>query len=311
MRRLLQRAVLICGLAACAAPLLLLAPAPLDAQVRVKRLILKDGSYQPASKWEIKGERVRYYSAERYTWEELPNSLIDWPATEKYNTELAAGSAEARAADAEAEAERARQAAASPLVAPGLRLPGSGGVFLLDTWRGEPSLVELLQSGGEVNPQRGKNVLRAVLNPIATARQSIELKGVKAAVQSHSDDPVFFANIDAPATPADAPAGDSVAGAGRFRIVRVQPRKDTRVVATLKIGLTGRTSEEQSFLPATTQPVPGTPWVKIVPAARLVPGEYALVEMLGPRQMNLYVWDFGMHPDAPLNRNAMAPLPPP
>ncbi len=292
-------------------PLLLLVPAPLHAQVRVKRLILKDGSYQPASKWEIKGERVRYYSAERYTWEELPNSLIDWPATEKYNTELTAPSAAEREAEAEAEAERAREEAASPLVAPGLRLPATGGVFLYDTWRGEPSLVELVQSGGEVNPQRGKNVLRAVLNPIPTTRQSIELKGVKAAVQAHVEDPVLFANIDAPEAPADAKDADSAPPIQRFRIVRVQPKKDTRVVANLKIGMTGRTSEEQSFIPATTQPVPGTPWLKIVPDQRLAPGEYALVEMLGAKQINLYVWDFGMHPDAPANSKAMAPLPPP
>ena len=88
--------------------LFLLVAIPASAQNLAKRLILKDGSYQLATKWEVKGERVRYLSAERNEWEEVPNSMVDWAATDKYEKDRAAGkpSPEAVALDKELEAER-------------------------------------------------------------------------------------------------------------------------------------------------------------------------------------------------------------
>jgi len=122
------------------AALFSLARGPASAQQLARRLILKDGSYQLATKWEVKGDRVRYLSAERDEWEELPNSLVDWAATDKFEKDRAAGvpAPEAVELDKEAEAERRAEEAKTPQVAPGLHLPDDGGMLLLDTFQSQP-----------------------------------------------------------------------------------------------------------------------------------------------------------------------------
>src|SRR5438445_8136765 len=99
-----------------------------------KRLILKDGSYQIVTKYEIQGDRVHYYSAERAEWEDVPNSMVDWEATKQYEQDRATGklSPEAMQLEKEIKAQQQEDEAKSPHVAPGLRLPPEGGVYALD-----------------------------------------------------------------------------------------------------------------------------------------------------------------------------------
>ena len=275
-----------------------------------KRLILKDGSYQPAAKWEIHGDRVRYYSAERYDWEEVPSSMVDWPATEKWEKESASHhiSEETKEISAEFEAERRAEEARTPTVAPGVRLPSQGGVFLLDDFRGQPQLVELVQSGGEVKKDMGKNVLRAAINPLASMKQSVELPGTRARAQSHQTRPEIFVDVEADTDSSSGPPPDT---AHRFRLVRLQRKKDSRVVGNLKITtMTGKVSQQENFIETIAEPFSGD-WVKVTPTKNLEPGEYALAEMLGDKQMNLYVWDFGVDPSAPANPGAWKPVQPP
>ena len=152
---MLQLHRFVIGLVAGTA-LFLLAATPAFPQQLAKRLILKDGTYQLATRWEVKGERVRYLSAERNEWEEVPKSLVDWAATDKYEKDRAAGkpAPEAVALDKELEAERQADEARSPHLAPGLRLRDDGGVILLDTFQSQPQLVELQPSSGELRSNR-------------------------------------------------------------------------------------------------------------------------------------------------------------
>jgi hypothetical protein len=286
---------------------------PASAQQLAKRLILKDGTYQPATKWEVKGDRVRYLSAERNEWEEVPNSMVDWAATEKYEKERAAGKAspEAVALDKELEAERQADEARSPHVAPGLRLPDDGGIVLLDTFQGQPQLVELQQSGGEVNRNVKGNILRATINPLASAKQTIEVPGLHARVQAHATVPAIYINVgqqdelDKALQEAQKSKPESRPW-DRFRIVQLQAKQGKRIVGDLKIAIYGKVSQQQKLVPSTAVQLTGG-WVKVTPSADLAPGEYAMVELLGKEGVNLYVWDFGVNPSAGENPTAWKP----
>jgi hypothetical protein len=277
------------------AMLLVFCGALAQSQQPTNRLILKDGSYQSVVKYEVQGDRVRYLSAERYEWEELPASLVDWEATKKYAADLAAGKLRVHTETPEEREEREAEEANSPEIAPGLRLPGTGGVFLFETYNGKPEAAEILQNGSEINQNKKRSVLRSTINPIASSKQSFELKGPHAQIQAHSGQPLIYVDIDEGAT--DIAPGD------RFRIVRAEVKNGVRVVGNLKVSFTGKTSQESNVIPAAVEKIGKGQWLKVTPTKALVPGEYALVEMLGPQEMNLYVWDFGVNPQAPANPN--------
>ena len=308
--RKLHIAALLIGLALIAAP-------QLPAQESTKRLILKDGSYQLATKWDIQRDRVHFYSAERYAWEDIPYSLVDWDATNKFNKENPRGlnpnlSADAiKQADAEEKAEREKEEAARPLVAPGLRLPDTGGVFLLDQYKGQPQLVEVVQNGGELNKQTSKNIVRAIVNPIPTgSKQSIELKGPSARVQVHETSPAIYVDVTASSDISDSKKNEpspELNRPDRFKIIRVQAKKDVRVVSNVKVSLLGKVSNQEDVVPTKAEVVSNGAWVKLSPERPLVAGEYALVEMLDPTTINMFVWDFGVNPNAPANGTAWTP----
>jgi hypothetical protein len=279
-----------------------------------KRLILKDGSYQSVSQYEIKGDRVRYLSSERGEWEELPKSLIDWKATEQFEKDRVAGASTPEAAelDRELEADRKAEEAKHPQVAPGLNLPDEAGIFLLDTFDNEPQLVPIEQNTGQVKKNTKDNILRAAINPVASAKQTIELEGSHASVQSHATIPSLYINLNSDTSSADATAGSQTPGLpfDRFKIVRMQNTKNgKRIVGDIKIAIYGKVSQEQKLVATTSQLMTGG-WVKVTPTQSLANGEYAVVEMLGQDGMNLYVWDFGVNPNAPANGAAWKPSQP-
>ncbi|MHB1023575.1 MAG: hypothetical protein ACYC46_10835 [Acidobacteriaceae bacterium] len=296
--------------------------------MRRTRLYLKDGSYQIVTKYEVKGDRVRYMSAERGDWEEVPSNLVDWDATHKWEKAHAPGAAlQTEAPEAplspEDQKEEAEDEALMPEVAHGLFLPADGGVFVLDTFQNAPELVELNQSTGDIDHSTGHNILKAVINPLSSPHELIQLRGNRARTQLHVAQPVFYVSIG-PDVPLDAAPGafkidthGASSGTGvssngstksQYVIVRASIRRDTRTIGSFRISLLGQVSHQEDVMETQAEILPGGHWLKLMPTQPLEIGEYALMEVLSEKDVNLDVWDFGVHPTAPENQNQVQPL---
>jgi hypothetical protein len=309
-------------------------PLPLKAAVpgmgKNHRLILKDGNYQMVRDYQIVGDRVRYLSQERGDWEELPANLIDWEATRKWEKEHAdlidedssPAMKEAEAIDKEEAEAREEQKARMPEVAPGLELPDEDGVFVLDTYEGTPELVELVQNEIAMSAKSRKGV--AVLNPLATQRASLELEGAHARVHLHVNDPAIYISLGVEeerepvlshAMTVDTNGAKAVNGKhgahsaqSGFAIVRVDERRAVRIVGAIRVSLNGEVTEDENTIPTKVEIVPGKHWLKVTPNEKLVVGEYALVEIVSPSEINESVWDFRVDPGMGENFGAIGPI---
>ncbi len=90
--------------------------------------------------------------------------------------------------------------------------------------------------------------------------------------------------------------------------MRAKVKGGKRIVGDIKRAVTGKVSQDQTYVKTTIDRVTGG-WLKLTPIEDLAPGEYILVEMKGNEGMNLYVWDFGVNPNAPANANPWKPDP--
>jgi hypothetical protein len=296
------------------------------------RLILKDGTYQIVLSYKVVGQRVQYLSAERGAeMEEIPVDLVDLPATKQWEqqhtaaSEAIADNPQLRPAPVlspELAREEAERLELSPEVAPNLRLVPEDSVLALDTWHGAPELVPLLQSQGDLNKETGHSILRQVLKPNAARHQVLVLPGEKSPVQMHVAQPVFYIRMDDDAVPSSdvmtvdthgatssqgVKENEKSTGPRDYAIVRVDVRQDARVVASFNTSALGSTKRQEDVIDTTSTPLPGGHWIRVVPTGPLLFGEYCLVEILGDNQINLGVWDFGVHPSEPENRDVLQP----
>ena len=297
------------------------------------RLILKDGSYQNVRQYQVVGNRVRYISSERGgDWEELPADLVDWEATRKWErdhgaevdaNETSPAMKEAADIDKEEKNERDEQTARMPEVAKGLELPDEDSVFVLDTYHGTPELVELIPSEAGLNTKEKRGL--SILNPMAGQKASIELEGAHAKAHLHVNDPAIFLSLNAAdnaehvlshamtvSTGGAKEAANRKHGAASarsgFAIVKVDERRAVRIVGAVHVSPGGNITQSETVIPTRVEVMPGKHWLKLTPEQPLEIGEYALVEIISPSEMNDSVWDFRVDPRTGDNEGSLGPI---
>jgi hypothetical protein len=291
------------------------------------RLILKNGSYQSVLSYKVNGNIVEYRSAERNgELEEIPLKLVDLPATVAWFHEHVEGAPppeEKRTVlSPELAKEEADRAAFTPEVAPNLRLPDETSLLVLDTFEATPELVPLSQQGTDLNKETAHAVLKQAINPSSAPHRILEIPGPQSDIQLHIAEPVFYVRIGSGhsdsgggivvdthgasenserATPSGGEAGSS------YVIEKLDARQDSRVVDSFRLALLNSGKKQPDVIEMRQEDLPGDHWMKLTPTRPLEFGEYALIEIVSDHEVNLNVWDFGVHPASTDNVEAIRP----
>jgi hypothetical protein len=263
---------------------------------RGKKLVLKDGTYQLVRDYQRSGERVRYRSAERGDWEEIPAAMVDWDATAK------AAAEERDEEDALAKKIHAQEQAqkietimdvdASLQVAPGVFLPPGEGMFLIDG----KSVKPLEQVGSEIKTDK-KQYLKRVLSPIPIipSKQNVQIPGSRASIRVTHGQAEFYLREAPPdpdrTTPIVKSSRPGESGP-EVELVRATVKGDKRQLESIK-SLFGEHLETQRDTISIQRWEIAPTVFRFTVSEPLPPGEYALAEIL-PDGMNLFVWDFGV-----------------
>lgn len=300
------------------------ATAPADAAPLRTRLVLKDGTFQLVLSYKVEGDVVRYRSAERNgAVEEIPLAMVDLPATERWKREHTPGvPAQERAVlSPELAKEEAERAARTPEVAPNLRLPEDLSLLALDTYKAVPELVPLSQQGSDLNHETAHETLKLAINPSAAPHRLGDIPGYKADVQLHVALPVFYVRVgkdDEENTHGGALVVNTYGASGRatpggggiesdYVIERLDVRQGSRQIDSFRLQQLGTGKPQPDVIEVKSELLPGNHWLKLTPVEPLLFGEYALVEIVSDHEVNLDVWDFGVHPDAKENVEALRP----
>jgi hypothetical protein len=272
------------------------AQAGVPALPRGKKLVLKDGNFQLVRDYQRIGERVRYLSAERGDWEEIPAAMVDWDATAKAaEAEQAEEDALAKKIHAQEQAHRIETVMdidASLQVAPGVFLPPGEGMFLIDG----KSVRPLEQVGSQIKADK-KQYLKQVLSPIpiVPSKRNVQIPGTRANIRATNGQTEFYLREAPPdperTTPIVKSSRPGESGP-EVELVRATVKGNSRQLESIK-NLFGQQLEEKRNLISIQRWEIAPTVFRFTVSEPLPPGEYALAEIL-PDGMNLFVWDFGV-----------------
>ncbi|HEU5022185.1 MAG TPA: hypothetical protein VFT60_09840 [Bryobacteraceae bacterium] len=232
------------------------------------KLYTTDGSYQLVREYQVNGDRVRYYSADRNEWEEIPTSLVDLKKTEK---EAGARQADldrrAREFDAEEQAARAERAELE-------KIPQDSGVYQI-----ENGVVRTFPVADiTVHTSKGRSILKVLTPaPIIPGKATVELSGEHSANVVRETRPEFYFRLDKEES---------------FGLVQLTPHKGIRQIEEVEImPASNENVETRTLVPTFTRQLPGDNFYKVWPQEPLKPGEYAWINYIDGK-VDLRAWDF-------------------
>jgi hypothetical protein len=233
------------------------------------RLYLKDGTYQLTNQYEVKTDRVRYYSTERSEWEEIPLEMVDMDRTKGEMAEREsqlATEAKAEAEERAAEKQERKQIAS---------IPTQPGAYYI---RGD-AMDPLKQAESKIVSDKKRTVLR-VLSPIPTVpgKSTVELDGEHAPLHLTDVRPEFYFRLS------------DYEG---VEIVRLTPKKSVRVVENVSILQlkNDRIVDEKLDKVESFKKQEGDLLFRIWPEKPLAPGEYAVIQY-AEGKLDPQIWDF-------------------
>jgi hypothetical protein len=272
------------------------ANSPANAPVRAKKLVLKDGGFQLVRDYQRNGDRVRYLSAERGDWEEIPAAMVDWEATAKAE-KAAAASDDAllkivHHQEEEQRTEIPMDVDASLPVAPGIFLPPGEGMFVVEG----KSVTSLDQVGAQIHADK-KQVLKQVLSPvpIVPSKRNIQIDGAKATRRINSERPEFYLREAPPDPDRTSPIrvssrpGDT---GPEIELIRLTVKGGKREIESIRSMFGQDVADERNAISIQRWDVAQDVF-RFTLSEALPAGEYAFAQIL-PDGLNLYVWDFGV-----------------
>ncbi len=280
-----------------------LAPAPLAAQskpaassgssstsvsadegIRGKKLVLKDGTFQIVREYQVIGDRVRYYSVERSEWEEIPSSMVDWPATRKAEAKPSDRAEQAIALAHRVDLEEHPgnlDVDAGTGLPPGVLLPSGDGMFVFNGKSVSPIKTHLAKS----KLDKGRFIAKVLVPvPVVSTKYTISLAGKHAPAQIAFSEPLFFYRVNNSSTTNNTEP--------QLRLIHTKVKGDHREIEFLE-NFYGMKKTDANEIPLDIEAVnPDT--YRIMAKQDLEPGEYALAVVDPGQGIDLYVWDFGI-----------------
>lgn len=249
--------------------LLVLAAAAWAANIK---LYLTDGSYQLVREYKVESDRVRFYSVERSTWEEVPLSLVDLKRTrQEASARKEKLAEEAKVLSEEDKVERALQEEVA-------KIPQNPGVYYIEG----SETRQVKQAETTVHTSKGRALLK-ILSPIpmVPGKGWLELQGTKSLNIFHNPQQEFYIQL---------------AQMERFGIVKLTTERGVRVVEKLTmIPVSKEIVEEPVEVEVFRKQLTPDGLYKIWPLQPLEPGQYAVVEYTSGK-LNMQVWDFAYEP---------------